>query len=145
MPKVTRMEIDLSLANQIAKKCIDQAKSINVLVSVAVVDMGGNLISFDRMDDAEIAGQTLAVDKAFTSVSNRIATKDLAELVKPGGDLIGLNSGDHGRYIVFGGGVPCWDQDKVVGAIGVSGGTSVQDHEIALVGLKIFTDALKSA
>src|SRR5476649_1927279 len=68
-----RMQITLSVSQSIVRAAMKKAESLGALVSVAVVDSGGHLVAFGRMDGAEIAGPTLAVDKAYTSVSNRIS------------------------------------------------------------------------
>jgi uncharacterized protein GlcG (DUF336 family) len=86
------------------------------------------------MDGAEIAGPTLAVDKAYTSVAHRIETGQLAALTAPGAELAGMSSNGGGRYIAFAGGIPCWDGDRVVGGIGVSGGSAAQDQQCAAAG-----------
>src|SRR3954449_3568913 len=117
---------------------ITAAEAAGALVSAAVVDQGGHLVHFQRMDKAEIAGPTLAVDKAFTAVAHRIATAELTALVQPGGDLWGLQANGGGRYVVFGGGVPCWHDGLVVGAVGVSGGTADEGADCARAGLAVF-------
>jgi uncharacterized protein GlcG (DUF336 family) len=117
----------------------EKARSLGAFVSVAVVDAGGNLVAFLRMDGAEIAGPTLAVDKAYTSVSNRISTRELAVLAAPGGPLFGLHSNGGGRFVIFGGGIPLVDETGVVfGAIGVSGGSVEEDHAAAEAGLALW-------
>ena len=108
----------------------------------AVVDRGGHLVHFQRMDEAEIAGPTLAVDKAYTAVAHRIETAALAALTQPGAELWGLQANGGGRYVVFGGGIPCWHGGLVVGAIGVSGGTAEQDAECARAGAAVFESFL---
>lgn len=114
-----------------------EAAKLGAQVSVAVVDQGGHLIAFSRMDGAEIAGPVLAVDKAYTAVANRIATAELTELSKPGGELQGLHANGHGRFVVFGGGVPLWNESQsvVIGGIGVSGGSVEQDVACASAAL----------
>lgn len=119
--------VDLAVADELAAAALAEASRLQALVSVAVVDAGGHLVLFRRADGAEIAGPTLAVDKAFTAVAHRIATAELTALAAPGGELAGLAANGGGRYVVFGGGVPCWSGGRVVGGIGVSGGTVVQD------------------
>ncbi|GLW11014.1 hypothetical protein Misp01_61420 [Microtetraspora sp. NBRC 13810] len=121
--------MNLELALRMCEAAIKEAVRAGALVSVAVVDAGGHLVAFQRMDDAEIAGPALAPGKAYTAVAHRISTADLAQLVQPGGELYGL-AGDR-RYVCFGGGIPLWsghgDGERVIGGVGVSGGTVVQD------------------
>ena len=126
--------ITLALATRMSQAAVEHATGLGVLVSVAVVDQGGHLVHFQRMDGAEIAGPTLAVDKAYTAVAHRIETAELGPLTQPGGDLWGLPANGGGRYVVFGGGIPCWHDGLVVGAVGVSGGTSAEDVACARAG-----------
>jgi uncharacterized protein GlcG (DUF336 family) len=134
--------INLALAAGMSQAAIDRAADLGALVSVAVVDQGGHLVHFQRMDKAEIAGPTLAVDKAFTAVAHRIETAELGPLTQPGGDLWGLPANGGGRYVVFGGGIPCWHDGVVVGAIGVSGGTAEEDVDCARAGHAMFESFL---
>ena len=143
MARVTRMEVDATLASRMVEAAAGRAAELGIAVSVAVVDGGGNLVSFLRMDGAEIAGPTLAVDKAYTAVAHRIQTHELAPLVAPGGDLVGMNANGSGRYVAFAGGAPCWDGDRVVGGIGVSGGTGEQDLSCALAGHDVYEAAAR--
>lgn len=138
MPRLARMEVDLALAGRIAAAALEAAAAAGALVSVAVVDGGGHLVHFQRMDGAEIAGPTLAVDKAFTAVAHRIGSHELTPLVAPGADLAGMNSASGGRYIAFAGGLPLWDGDRVVGGVGVSGGTGEQDLAAARAGASVY-------
>ncbi len=121
------------------RAALDRAEQVGALVSAAVVDQGGHLVHFQRMDHAEIAGPTLAVDKAFTAVAHRIATAELAALTAPGGPLWGLHANGAGRYVVFPGGLPCWRDDVVVGGVGVSGGSADEDADCAAAALAVFT------
>jgi len=130
------MSIELQTANAMIAAASDKARSLGAQVSVAVVDAGGNLVAFGRMDGAEIAGPTLAVDKAYTSVSNRISTQELSVLAAPGGPLFGLHANGAGRFVIFGGGIPVEDESgAVVGAIGVSGGAVEEDVAAATAGV----------
>jgi uncharacterized protein GlcG (DUF336 family) len=130
--------IDLELAGQMTAAALARAREVDALVSAAVVDAGGHLVHFQRMDGAEIAGPTLAVDKAFTAVAHRIDTAALGPLAAPGGELAGLAANGGGRYVVFGGGVPLWSGERVVGGIGVSGGTVEQDIACAKGALDVW-------
>lgn len=135
-------EVHLELARQMVAAALAAAKAEEALVSVAVVDAGGHLVCFERMDDAEIAGPVLAVDKAYTAVAHRSCTHELAPLVQPGGPLAGMASADHGRFVCFAGGVPLWSGRRVVGGVGASGGTADQDLACARAGARVFDDAL---
>ena len=130
--------IDLALAARMTLAAIDSAEGIGALVSAAVVDAGGHLVHFQRMDRAEIAGPTLAVDKAFTAVAHRIETAALGPLTAPGAPLWGLQANGGGRYVVFAGGLPCWFDGVVVGGVGVSGGTPEEDAACARAALSVF-------
>jgi uncharacterized protein GlcG (DUF336 family) len=120
--------ITLAAAQQAVTAGIAEAERIGVAVSVAVVDAGGVLRAFARMDGAEIAGEVLAVDKAYTAVAHRTPTAELGALAQPGGELFGLQANGRGRYVMFGGGLPVSDGDgNVVGAVGVSGAAVAED------------------
>lgn len=144
MARVTLTLVDLDLALAMCAAARAEASAHGALVSVAVVDGGGHLVAFQRMDGAEIAGPVLARDKAFTAVAHRTATADLAALVAPGGELAGMYAADRGRYVCFPGGVPLWsrsaDGDAVVGGVGVSGGTADQDAACAAAALALWPD-----
>lgn len=144
MARVNRFEIVLTLGQRMAEAARRSAVASGALVSVAVVDAGGHLVVFERMDGAEIAGPVLARDKAFTAVAHRVATHELTDLVLPGAELAGMNSADGGRYIAFGGGLPLWDADRVIGGVGVSGGSSEQDVAAATAALAVFSAALSA-
>jgi uncharacterized protein GlcG (DUF336 family) len=116
---------------------LGHARSLGVCVSVAVVDAGGNLKAFVRMDGAEIAGPTLALDKAYTAVANQISTAELAVQAAPGAPLFGLHATAGGRFVIFGGGVPIRIDGVVVGAIGVSGAAVDQDVACAEAALAV--------
>ena len=130
--------LNLELAARMSQAAVDRAAALGVVVSAAVVDQGGHLVHFQRMDRAEIAGPTLAVDKAFTAVAHRIETAELTALTQPGAPLWGLAANGGGRYVVFGGGIPCWHDGLVVGAVGVSGAAAEEDAECARAGVAVF-------
>jgi uncharacterized protein GlcG (DUF336 family) len=129
------MTVDLATALQIVAAAHVEAARRSVAVSAAVVDAGGHLVAFGRMDGAEIAGPVLAVDKAYTAVANRIPTAELATLAAPGGELFGLHANGGGRFVIFGGGVPIFADGIVVGGVGVSGASTADDHACAIAGL----------
>lgn len=126
--------LTLEIARAALDAAVAHASTLGVAVSAAVVDDGGNLVAFARMDGAEVAGPTLAVDKAFTALANRASTHDLAVQAAPGGPLFGLHTTAHGRFVIFGGGVPVRHAGDVVGAVGVSGAAVDQDVACAETG-----------
>ena len=129
------MTVDLATAFRMVVAAHAEAERQSILVSAAVVDAGGHLVAFGRMDGAEIAGPVLAVDKAYTAVANRTATSELAKLAAPGGELFGLHANGGGRFVIFGGGVPIVVGGIVVGGVGVSGASAAQDEACALAAL----------
>ncbi len=130
------MRLESNTCQAMVLAATQKAVSLGAFVSVAVVDSGGNLVAFLRMDGAEIAGPTLAVDKAYTAVANKISTQELSVLAAPGGPLFGLHSNGGGRFVIFGGGIPIFDKSGLVlGAIGVSGGAVDEDVACAEAGL----------
>lgn len=132
------MQLDVTTALRIVAAAHAEAARRGVTVSAAVVDAGGNLVAFARMDGAEIAGPVLAVDKAYTAVANRIATSELARLAAPGGELYGLQANGGGRFVIFGGGVPVRVDGEVVGGVGVSGASAADDEACAVAGMAAF-------
>ena len=113
------------------------AGSYRVLGSHApqeAADAGGNLIAHVRMDDAWIGSIDISIKKAYTSRAFDIATKDLAAHSQSGGQFFGIHASNDGRIMIFAGGIPLKKDGKVVGAIGVSGGSGDQDHAVAEAG-----------
>lgn len=102
---------------------------------IAVTDQSGYLILLNRMDRALLASVEIAKDKAFTAVMFKMPTEELAKLSVPGGQLYGVNTVANGRIIVFGGGIPVFWGEEIVGAIGVSGGSVSEDISVAKAGL----------
>ena len=130
------------LSSEAAKRLLavaeQKSRQMGLASNIAIVDDGGNLIAFLRMDNARIAGISIAQDKAWTSVSMRMPTANLAQAAQPGGPSFGINTTNQGRIVILGGGIPLTRGDQIVGAIGVSGGTSVQDTEVANSAVQAF-------
>lgn len=115
-----------------------EAANIKQPMCIAVVDAGGNLLAFERMEGAWIGSIDIAIKKAWTSRAFDVATKDLAKLAGPGGEFYGIHASNDGKVMVFAGGVPIKQDEVVVGAIGVSGGKGAQDQQVAEAGAKAF-------
>ncbi|TXE09656.1 heme-binding protein [Seonamhaeicola algicola] len=111
-----------------------KAETDNVLVNIAVVDAGANLKAFVRMDESYLGSIDVAIKKAKTARYFNIDTGKLGELTQPGGIIYNIELTNNG-LVSFPGGIPIKNkEDKIIGAIGVSGGTIEQDREIATVG-----------
>ncbi|HWE14786.1 MAG TPA: heme-binding protein [Solirubrobacteraceae bacterium] len=130
--------VTLGAGQAVVEAARSKAAQIGVPMNIAVVDEGGNLVAFARMDDAWLGSIDIAQNKAYTARAFDMPTKDLAPLVLPGGPLYGIEVSNRGRLIVFAGGIPLIAGSRVVGAIGVSGGTVEQDQEVAEAGVAAF-------
>ena len=122
--------LTLKAATTLMKAAKAAARERSVAISVAVVDQGGQLVAFERMDGADLVTITLAQDKAWTALVNRMPTRDLAPLVQPGAEFYGYESIGRGRTIVLAGGMPVERDGILVGGVGVSGASVDQDQEI---------------
>ena len=121
-----------------------RAIEIGQPMNIAVVDEGGNLISHVRMDRAWIGSIDIAINKAFTSRAFDIPTKDLAQHSQSGGQFFGIHVSNHGRVMVFAGGIPLKRDGKVLGALGFSGCSGEQDHTVAEAAQRLFKLSLWS-
>ena len=108
-------------------------------MNIAVADGGGNLVAHVRMDGAWLGIIDIAIKKAFTARAFDISTKELAKHSQSGGEFFGINTSNDGRVMIFAGGIPLLRAGKVVGAIGVSGGSGEQDQTVAEAGAKAFS------
>ncbi|HRO47517.1 heme-binding protein [Agriterribacter sp.] len=132
------MSITLSKAKEIIAAAEKKAVQIGQPMNIAVVDAGGNLIAHVRMDGAWLGSIDISIKKAFTSRAFDITTKDLGENAQPGQQFYGIHASNDGKIMIFAGGIPLKKDGTVVGAIGVSGGSGVQDHSVAEAGASAF-------
>jgi uncharacterized protein GlcG (DUF336 family) len=130
-------EVNLELARKIIAAAEKKAVEIGQPMNIAVADAGGNLVAHVRMDGAWIGSIDISINKAFTARAFDIATKDLAQHSQSGGQFFGIHVSNHGRIMIFAGGIPLKSGGKVVGAIGVSGGSGDQDHAVAEAGAAV--------
>jgi uncharacterized protein GlcG (DUF336 family) len=126
--------ITLKDAKEIIAAAEVKAIEIGQPMNIAVADAGGNLISHVRMDNAWIGSIDISIKKAYTSRAFDIATKDLANHSQSGDQFFGIHASNDGKIMIFAGGIPLKRDGKVVGAIGVSGGSGEQDHSVAEAG-----------
>ena len=132
------MSVKLEDARRIIAAAEKKAAQISQPMNIAVCDAGGNLVSHVRMDGAWLGSIDISIKKAFTSRAFDIATKDLAEHSQSGKQFFGIHVSNDGKIMIFAGGIPLKREGKVVGAIGVSGGSGEQDHSVADAGAKAF-------
>ncbi|WP_370896518.1 GlcG/HbpS family heme-binding protein [Chryseobacterium gossypii] len=107
------------------------AELLRVPVSVSIVDASGLPLVFLSMKDAKLVSKELAPKKAYTSVIFQLSTKDLQVMTQPGASFFQIETMLEGKIVTFGGGIPLYLDKLLVGAVGVSGGTPEQDHQIA--------------
>ena len=130
--------ITLDEARNIIAAAEKKASEIGQPMNIAVADAGGNLIAHVRMDNAWLGSIDISIKKAWTSRAFDITTKDLGENSQSGDQFFGINASNNGKVMIFAGGVPLKRDGKVVGAIGVSGGSGEQDHRVAKAGAAAF-------
>src|SRR5271165_1154539 len=112
----------LADARRVTAAAEKKAHEIKQPMNIAVVDEGGNLVSHVRMDGAWLGSIDISINKAFTSRAFDITTKDLGKNSQSGDQFFGIHVSNHGRVMIFAGGIPVKLDGKVVGAVGVSGG-----------------------
>ena len=130
--------VTVDAARELIRRAFAHADKIGKTVAVAVVDDGGFLIAFERMDAANPAAAKIAIDKAYTAAVSHLPTHQWQQIMKDDEPLrIGAPTGVE-RLIVFGGGQPIKVDGHIVGAIGCSGGHWTGDTEIGTEALKLF-------
>ena len=138
--KLSSIDMDNNLSLEKARKIIRagerKAKEMNIAAVFAVVNPEGNLIIEERMDNAILVSVEVAYKKAYTAAALKLNAQALTALVQPGAMFYGLQSDP--KYIVFGGGMLLKVDGKIVGAVGVSGGSAQEDMEIAKACVKAF-------
>jgi uncharacterized protein GlcG (DUF336 family) len=132
----TKKTLNLEAAKQIVAGAEAEAARQHITTAViAVLDDGGNLLFFERLDEARIASVTVAQQKAYSAVIFRQPTKAFEEALKNGRLAVLRLPGAFPSE----GGVPLLIDGKVIGAVGVSGGTSEQDGQVAAAGIAVLT------
>ena len=126
--------VTLEDARRVIAAAEAKAAEIGQPMNIAVADAGGNLVSHVRMDGAWLGSIDISINKAFTSRAFDIQTKDLGDNAQPGNQFYGIHASNHGRIMIFAGGLPLSRDGHVVGAIGVSGGSGEQDQSVAEAG-----------
>jgi len=130
-----KMTLDVALP--MIKAAEEKAKEIGVPMVVTVLNEGGNMVAQHRMDDALLVSVEVSLNKAYSAVAVKLPTDKIGELSQPGATLYGLQNAS--RMIIFGGGSPIEVDGKIIGAIGVSGGSVDEDMQCMKAGLAAFS------
>jgi len=134
----------LNLAKKIAEKVEAKAAEIGVKAVVAVSNSGARPVLVECMDDSYIASYDVAFQKAYTVVALKMSTSTLKKLSQPGESLYGIQFTNNGQIVIFGGGVPLEVNGKIIGGLGVSGGSEEQDTYLAEYGKQAFNELIKN-
>ena len=133
----------LAKAEKLCDAVLEEASRMGVRAVVCVSDGAGNPKIVKVADDAYIASYDVAIGKAFTVVALKMSTSKLSTLAKPGGELYGIQFTNGGRIVIFGGGDPLTDRGgRVIGGLGVSGGSEAQDAALSDFGKRYFENNL---
>jgi len=131
-------DIDLSSAMRMVDAALKESKKLNVKMNIAILDRGGNVKAFVRMDGAYLGSADVAQKKAKTSLMFHAPSGALGALAQPGGDLYGIEN-TNGGLVLFDGGLPIQDKSgNVIGAIGISGSSVANDLLVAKAGVAAF-------
>lgn len=133
-------KMTLEKAHALTKAVEARAREMGVNAVIAVSDAGGNPVSVQAMDGAYLASWDVALQKSYTVVALKMSTAELAKLAAPGGSLYGIQFTNQGKIVIFGGGEPLETDGKIVGGLGVSGGTAEQDTALAAYGRQVFKE-----
>lgn len=125
------MHVSLEQAEKAITAAVAESERLGTQMCIAVVDSGADLKAFTRMNGAWVGSIDIAIKKAKTACFFGMNTGQIGQLSQPGGPLYGIEHSNQG-LITFPGGVPIVDQDGVlIGAVGVSGSSVENDHQVA--------------
>lgn len=128
---LTKLSIDIETAEDVVAAATAHAEKMAVPQNIAIVDEAGHLVAFRRMNGAKFFSIDIAITKAFAASGARKATKEIGPATQPGAAGFGAQALLNGRFTTLPGGIPLVVAGAVVGAIGVSSGTTAEDQEVA--------------
>lgn len=138
------VKMTLDLAKKITQKVEEKAKEIGVNAVIAISNEAARPVSVVCMDDSYIASYDVAFNKAYTVVALKMPTIKLKALSQPGASLYGIQFTNEGKIVIFGGGDPLYYNNKIIGGIGVSGGTEEQDTLLSAYGASALEEILQN-
>ncbi len=132
-----------SLALKVLEAVTNKADELGIRINAAIVDDGGNLKAFIRMDEAALLSSGIAQNKAYTAAAFGKSTEEWYPMIKDEPSLLtGIVHTE--KLVVFGGGIPLIFNGKIVGGVGVSGGTADEDVQCATAGVQVFEEYVQS-
>lgn len=134
--------MNLKLAEALIEQVEAKAAEMGVNAVAAVSDAAGRPIAIHCMDGAYIGSFDIALNKTYTSIAFQMSTAELGKLAAPGGSLYGIQFTNEGKIVIFGGGETLVHNGKIIGALGVSGGSAEQDTKLGIYGKKIFEEVI---
>lgn len=143
MADTVSLHISLKQAKTLIEKVECKAKEMGVNAVIAVSNACANPVAVHCMDNSYIASYDVAFQKAYTVVALKMSTIELKSLSQPNGPLYGIQHTNQGRIVIFGGGEPLKVNGRIIGGLGVSGGSEEQDTALAAYGSQILKEVLK--
>jgi glc operon protein GlcG len=131
--------LNLAVAKTIAAAAEKEAVAHGWAMFITIIDDGGTVLFVERLDDAQVGSYDVSMQKAQTALKFRRPTKAFEDLVNGGRPAVAKLPG----VLPIEGGVPLMADGKVIGAIGVSGGASSQDAQVAMAGVAALESVLK--
>ena len=138
----TLQDMNLKTANALIGRVQEKAKEMGISVVAAVSDKAGRPVAVQCMDGAYIGSFDVALHKTYTCVAFKMSTETLGMLAQPGESLYGIQFTNEGKIVIFGGGEPLYLGDRLIGALGVSGGSAEQDTALAAYGKDILKEVV---
>ena len=132
LPNPYGLAVTLDNAKKAAAPAIAEPRRNNWMMAVAIVDPAGDLVYFEKMDGTQNGSVVVAIAKARSAALFKRPTKAFQDTVAAGGD--GLRILRLENAVPVEGGIPLLMDGKIVGGIGLSGGTSQQDGQCAKAG-----------
>ncbi len=136
----TPVTMPLALAVELIEKVEAKAAQWDMRVVTAISDASARPVAIHCMDGAYIGSFDIALNKTYTSIAFQMSTAKLGTLCGPGESLYGIQFTNQGRIVIFGGGEVLKRNGRIVGALGVSGGSAKQDTALAAYGKKVFEE-----
>ena len=136
-------QMTLELAMKLMERVEAKAKELDMRIVTAVSDGAGRPVAVHCMDGAYIGSFDVAVNKTYTAVAFQMSTAKLGELAAPGQSLYGIQFTNEGKIVIFGGGEPLYHGDRMIGAVGISGGSAEQDTYLAQYAVEQWNNLIK--